>query len=270
LLGALSGGGVAWLIHRQDSYTQRVQKTRDTLLQLIELRGQIMDSQGWPLVRMEVLYQKRAMLLSVAEGFAARAGGSLSAHDWIVLGTECQSNRDYKDACAHLKRAVECSDSEDLLTKVIARRVLAAYYYEPGRLEDPARGARLYAEAVALTRGEDDAYLRFCTGWSLASWAWWAARNDDDGWEQLLQEAKDFYAKAIDGYPPARGVLEELERQSQGDFSGGGPPPPVDPTAAVPEPSPGAGQNPTTSALPAQGETQTAGATPGPGASQVG
>lgn len=228
LVGAVIGGGFTVVLHRRDSYTQHVQKTRDALLQLTDLRGQIMDCHGVPLERMEVLFQKRAMLLSVAESFAARAGGALSAHDWIALGGECRANRDFKDALDHLERAVRCSDSEDLLTRVIARRVLGAYRYERGRFRDPAQGARLFREAVELTRPDEDSYLLYNTGLSLAMWAWWAADNKEPSGEQLLAEAKQCYAKAIDGYPQAREALEGLEQRSQQQATVGDSPPPVD------------------------------------------
>jgi hypothetical protein len=211
VIGAVSGGGVAWWIHREDAYGQRVQQTREALLQLIDLRTDLLESESLAPARVEVLMQRRAMLLAVADSLAGRAARTLTVHDWIALGYECQADRDYRAARSHFERAVDQSGAEDLLTRVIARRFLAAYRYGAGPDHDATVGAGLYREAVALTRAEDDPYLRYNTGLSLALWAWWAASCQEQDWRALLEDAKRCYGEAAVGYPPASQALARLE-----------------------------------------------------------
>lgn len=238
VIGALSGGGVAWWIHRQDADGQRVQQVRDALLALIDLRGQLLDAQALPPQRVEVLTQRRAMLLAVADSLAGRAARALTVHDWIALGYECQADRDFPAARAHLERAVAESKGEDLLTKVIALRFLAAYRFGAGPDQDVGVAAALYLEAVALTREQTDPYLQYNTALSLAAMAWWKANRGQSDWPAIVEQAKQFYSKASTEYPPAGQALRELEAQEREGNFGHLPVHPHEPTASSLPPRP--------------------------------
>jgi tetratricopeptide (TPR) repeat protein len=233
--GAVSGGGVSYLIHYQDVRGQRVQQTREVLLALIDLRGQIMDSEGMPQERSEVLVQKRVTLLAVASSSARRAGRSLTAHDWIALGYECQNNCDYDDAYAHFERAVRRAKKEDMLTRVFALRFLAEVCCAPGPHHDYTRGAGLYLEAVNLTRGNENPFLRYHTGLTLGNWTSWAYRYEQPDRHELFEQAKQQYRDAIEGYPLAAKALGDLEENERQGFRRRNTlPPPIPASAPVP------------------------------------
>jgi hypothetical protein len=59
VIGAVSGGGVVWITHRQDVSRQRVQQLRETLLKLLDLREQAMSG-GAAGVQQPLQNQRRA------------------------------------------------------------------------------------------------------------------------------------------------------------------------------------------------------------------
>ena len=241
IIGAASGGGVAWLAHRQDTFNARVQETHRALLDLVELRGQMLDSWSFTPERMEVLVQRRALLLAVAETLTRRTSRALTAHDWIALGFEALADRDFPSALERYERAVRASHEDDLLTQAIALRYLAALRYTAvGKCHDRAAGAAAYARAAELTSTIEDSYMLYNTGLSLAAWGLFEAAAGEDGARARLEEAKDCYRRAVArGYPQAQQALQQLEERERAGFTAPDPlaPPPA-PHAAAPASTP--------------------------------
>ena len=85
-------------LHQQDSERDRANDLREALLKLVDLRREAISLQredpNFESVS-STLNEKRAILLAIAETLASRAGGSLSAEDWITLGNESMAALDY-------------------------------------------------------------------------------------------------------------------------------------------------------------------------------
>jgi hypothetical protein len=218
VIGALSGGGVSLAVHRQDVRNARVEETHRALLDLVALRGQMLDgqSQGLPPERMEVLVQRRALQLAVVETLIRKTKGRLTAHDWIALGCEACVDRDFQSALGHFERAVRLARDDDALTRAIALRNLGRLRYTAiGEVRDAAAGGSAFASAVQTTASVQDAYMRYNTGLSLAMWG--AAETvagagviDVDA-RAHLDEARACYEQAAaTGYPQAAQALEQL------------------------------------------------------------
>ncbi len=215
-IGALSGGGVSWAIHRQDVAQRHVQDVRDVLLKLLDLREQAEN----PRVNQELLNQRRIMLLAVADSLAARARKTLTTPDWLSLGEESALDRDFTSARRYYELGLASSRKGDTLTQVIALRHLAIYNYSAAPDGAPSEGGKFFKQAADLTRSSDDAYLRFVTGYTLATWAWYAEDRDDEHWRQLTDEAIECYRSCGPRYPPAADEAAKVEAWKEGLLQG--------------------------------------------------
>ena len=95
VVGAASGGGVAWLIHRQDVSRQRVEEVRDVLLKLLDLRERMTDSKVDP----SLINQRRAILLAVADSLSGAAAPWLTTH--VTDGERITINRSVRIYVPH-------------------------------------------------------------------------------------------------------------------------------------------------------------------------
>jgi tetratricopeptide (TPR) repeat protein len=208
VIGAASGGGVSWVIHWQDVSRQRVQEVRETLLKLLDLREQ----SAKPDINADLLNQRRIMLLAVADSLAARAGRRLTTPDWLALGEESEADRDFISARRYYEKGLASSRKDDALTQVFALRHMAIYNYGAAPDGVATEGAALFRRAVELTGSSNDAYLRFVTGYSYASWASCARRRDETGWRELADEAFERFHASATEYPPAADEAREFQK----------------------------------------------------------
>jgi hypothetical protein len=221
MLGAVSGGGVTWVVHRQEASRQRVQQVRDVLMTLLDLREQQIKSDvmavggGIPAQQGSLLTQRRSMLLAVAESLAGAAERSLTAPDWLALAIECERDRNFSSTRMYYERAVRCARKADAMTQVYALRNLATYRFNAGPDHDAVEGTRLFGLAADVTRSSTDPYLCYVTGYTLACWAWWVVSTGGENWRPLVMEAKRKYRAGRDGTPVAQQALELLERDEQ-------------------------------------------------------
>jgi hypothetical protein len=143
---------------------------------------------------------------------AARAGRRLTTPDWLALGEESEADRDFISARRYYEKGLASSRKDDALTQVFALRHMAMYNYSAAPDGVATEGATLFRRAIELTESSHDAYLRFVTGYSYASWASCARRRDETGWRELVDTAfASFHASATE-FPPAATEAEEFRK----------------------------------------------------------
>lgn len=219
---AVTGIAVAWRSRRQDVARTRTNEIRDLMIKLVELREAFAKlPQADPILfdtLSTALNQKRGLYLAMAQSLAVRAAPTLSFHDYLTLGEECQIDANYAQALTYFTRAERLARSGGSLPQAIIRRYLAGFYSLPAPHRDLDRADALFAEAVAKTDGQPDGYMLYSTGLSYALWAAQAASLGRP-WQDKLEAAKRLYAESAKSHPIGRQALLALaERERAGAF----------------------------------------------------
>lgn len=219
-LGAVAAAAVAWRAHQQDSARERANDLREALLQLIDLRRDAIslrrEDPDFESVS-STLNEKRAILLAIAETLAERASGSLSAEDWITLGSESMAALNYGLAGKCFTRAVELASPDDAYTRAVALRELGQYYALTTTTDRGLEDAdRSFGEAVDAISGITDSFGRFQTGLTYEMWAFTTASRLGEVDQQKIEAAFQCYKDAeAGGFPFAEDSIKALQSRLQ-------------------------------------------------------
>ena len=216
---------VAWRTHQQDSERDRANDLREALLKLVDLRKEAMSlSRKDPNFKnvSSTLNEKRGILLAIAETLASRAGGSLSAEDWITLGSESMAALNYTLAGKSFTNAVALASPDDPYPRAVALRELGQYYAATDMTDDGLRNADTqFRQAVDVMQAATDPFGQLQTGYTYEVWALSTARGEID--QDKIAKAFEFYrAAAAQGYPDAEDSITDLQKRLQPNASESG------------------------------------------------
>jgi hypothetical protein len=219
-LGAVAAGVIAARTHHQDVVRQRINDVREALIKLIDIREHCVSlSCEDPKydVTSSFLNQRRAIYLSVAETLAERVKGSLSADDYVTLGSECMWALEYRRARECFERGERRARSGTELGHALALRYLAGYYGSNAPDGSLERADELYAEAVHLTQRSDEPYMVYTTGLTYQLWAFGTTGRRGHLDRDKVEQARKLFAELPAWYTLGSTALVALARAEQAD-----------------------------------------------------
>ena len=218
---------VAWRTHQQDSERDRANDLREALLKLVDLRKEAMSlSRKDPNFKnvSSTLNEKRGILLAIAETLASRAGGSLSAEDWITLGSESMAALNYTLAGKSFTNAVALASPDDPYPRAVALRELGQYYAATDMTDDGLSNADTkFRQAVDVMQGRygsvrttpDRIHVR-------GVGARHRIRRDEIDQDKIAKAFEFYRAAAAQGYPDAEDSITDLQKRLQPNASESG------------------------------------------------
>lgn len=145
----------------------------DIIKQLVSLRGDNTNSKINSLSGeerqslMALAAAKQTVLLSVAESLIADIGASISSSEYNVLAAEAGSGSDFVRAKEYLEAGVRVSTPG--LSRSLANRAIAEFYFQPGPFQNPQIGRTYFTAATGELNGADP-YTRYQLGQTFADW----------------------------------------------------------------------------------------------------
>ena len=215
---------VAWRTHQQDSERDRANDLREALLKLVDLRREAISLQredpNFEIVS-STLNEKRAILLAIAETLASRAGGSVSAEDWITLGNESMAALNHTLAGKSFTQAVAMASPDDLYTRAVALRELGQYYAATDMTDVGLENAdKWFGEAVDAIKGATDPFGQLQTGYTYEVWALATApRRGELDQDKIAKAFECYRAAEARGYPYAADSIKALQKRLQSTVS---------------------------------------------------
>jgi hypothetical protein len=175
-----------------------------------------------------MLNQKNLIYLEEAELLVDQLGNNVSSSEYNALASDMLMNSNFKMAEAYFARGVGAA--KDDLSRAIAFRSLAQFYFMPSQFRNFDLGRKTFQESVdAMKDSQGDDYSKYVVGFTYEAWGWAEKSNgfpDEGG--KMLERAQKFYTDLS--------VLNPLrQRALQSYFSRMNPQPmPNDPSGFVP------------------------------------
>jgi tetratricopeptide (TPR) repeat protein len=159
---------------------------------------------------------KRLIFLEEAEILMDQLGKNVSTSEYGVLANELSSMSSFKKAEIYYERAVGAA--QDDVSRAMALRSLAGFYFLPTQLRDFDRGRQYFQEAVdAVKESQGDDYSKYTIGYTYESWGWSEKYNGfgSEG-DRLLERAAKFYGDMSTQNPLRQWALESYATRSGG------------------------------------------------------
>jgi hypothetical protein len=219
ILGAILSGIFAWWLHKAEQLRSRKEELRTAIKSIVELKedfsfriGTIQD----PVLRGTAdsyNNMKRTVYLEAAEVLAGQIGRHVSSSEYNILATELMLNSDFAQAESYYYKAIKAAKS--VLSRVIALRFLASFYFGQGPRRNIDKGRQHYFAAVALLRGSKDEYSVFNLGFVYQAWG---SNELGAGCAEeaanKLSCARTCYESLPDHYPLKQQALDSLNKCS--------------------------------------------------------
>lgn len=217
ILGAILSGIFAWWLHKAEQLRSRKEELRTAIRSLVELKedlsfriGTIQD----PVLRSAAdsyNNMKRTVYLEAAEVLVGQIGRHVSSSEYNILATELMLNSDFGQAERYYVKAVKAAKS--VLSRVIALRFLASFYFSQGPHRNVDKGRQHYRAAAALLKDSSDEYSVFNRGFVYQAWGFseLGAGFADEASNKLCC-SRTCYETLPDHYPLKQQALDSLNK----------------------------------------------------------
>lgn len=217
ILGAILSGVFAWWLHKAEQLRSRKEELRTAIRSLVELKedlsfriGTIQDS-ALRSAADSYNNMKRTVYLEAAEVLVGQIGRHVSSSEYNILATELMLNSDFGQAERYYIKAVKAAKS--VLSRVIALRFLASFYFGQGPHRNIDKGRQHYLAAAALLKDSSDEYSVFNLGFVYQAWGFseLGAGFAEEA-SSRLSCSRTCYGNLPDHYPLKQQAIDSLNK----------------------------------------------------------
>jgi len=140
-----------------------------------------------------MLNQKNLVYLEEAELLVDQLGKNVSSSEYNVLASEMLIVSNFRKAENYLAKGVGAA--QDDLSRAIAYRNLAQFYFMPSQFRNFDQGRKTFQASVdAMKDSQGDDYSKYAVGFTYEAWGWAEKTNGfpDEG-EKMLERALKYY-----------------------------------------------------------------------------
>lgn len=215
-IGAILTFVSAWWLHRRQEISSLREELRNAIMALLDLSEEAESkSSSLPDERrrdslLQLINQKRVVYMQAAEALVNKIPKNVSSAEYRVLAREFWDDADFPLAKEYHRRSIKVSRST--VSKAVAYRSLADFYFRPSPAQDINAGRSSYQKAVDLVQGATDAYSMYVRGYTYELWGFGELYN---GFEvegnQKISLARKCYGGLPDDFSLKHDLLKWLD-----------------------------------------------------------
>ncbi len=210
LLGAIIGGLISWMQHRNEQLATKKLEFQAAIVALLEARRdyqlrimKLSDSQEKEF-ESGMLNEKRMLNIEVAITVAEQIPKHISSTGYRILAQEIHMDSDTFRAERHFLKAISVA-SRSPLYQAIALRYLGIFYCLPGAQQSFSKAEETFDKAIKLLEPRQDPYSLYTLAFTYENWGLHLLANNFRVQGQHKLDAARKYYESL----PANDVLRK-------------------------------------------------------------